>query len=356
LDRPTISVYEAHAEAWTRARRPRDDALRRALQLRDPLVDGWAVDLGCGPGWQVPALARPRAGLDAVRAFLVDARRALPGEMFVQGDLARLPFATGSVSFAWAQRSYVHLPRAEVPLALRELHRVVAPGGTVGLGLFVGDLEFGPLPDDEFPGRRFSSWPTPLLTDVLTGAGFEILRFEVCGHEVEVVARRSHSLPDTVGADMRLLVVGLNPSPTAARLGVGFSGPGNRFWPAALAAGLITVERDPVAALVDRGVGMTDLVKRVTARAADLTVSEYEAGFARLERLASWLRPAVVCVVGLAGWRRAIDRRATPGPQRHRIGGRPTYLMPNPSGLNAHVTVEVLASHLRAAADLAADP
>lgn len=353
MDRPTVSIYDHHAEAWTATRRPRDDALRRALRLRDPAPDGLAVDLGCGPGWQVPEMPRPRAGLDAAGAFLLQARRNFPGESFVRGDLAQLPFATGRVSFAWAQRSYVHLPRAELPLALRELHRVVTPGGTVGLGLFVGDLEFGPLPADEFPGRQFSSWPVRLLEDVVTGAGFRIMLLEVRDHEVEIVARRIESLPDTVASDMRLLLVGLNPSPTAARLGVGYSGPGNRFWPAALAAGLVTVDRDPLAALVEHGVGMTDLVKRVTTRAAELDPREFRKGVERLERLVSWLQPGAVCVIGLTGWRAAIDARATPGPQTRRIGGRPTYLMPNPSGLNAHVDVEGLAAHLRAAAALA---
>ena len=91
---------------------------------------------------------------------------------------------------------------------------------------------------------------------------------------------------------MRLLVCGLNPSVRAADAGVGLVTPGNRFWPAALAAGLVTRDRDPRHALLAHGVGMTDLVKRATPRAAELTRDEYRAGVERLGRLCAWLRHA----------------------------------------------------------------
>jgi TDG/mug DNA glycosylase family protein len=98
---------------------------------------------------------------------------------------------------------------------------------------------------------------------------------------------------------------------------------------------------------------MTDLVKRATPSADELTADEYRAGVARLERLVAWLAPAAVCVVGLTGWRAARDRAAAPGAQPARFGGAPLYLMPNPSGRNAHATLEALTDHLRAAAALA---
>ena len=79
---------------------------------------------------------------------------------------------------------------------------------------------------------------------------------------------------------------------------------------------------------------MTDLVKRATPRAAELTRDEYREGFARVERLCAWLQPAAVCFVGLAGWRAAADRHAQPGWQSE-VGGRPVYVMPSTSGLNA---------------------
>ena len=135
---------------------------------------------------------------------------------------------------------------------------------------------------------------------------------------------------------MRLLVVGLNPSLYAADAGVGYARPGNRFWPAARHAGLVTRDRDPSHALRAHGVGMTDLVKRATSNAAGLTATEYRTGMARVERLVRWLEPGAVCFVGLTGWRHAVDRHATAGPQPRRIGGRPVYVMPSTSGANAH--------------------
>jgi TDG/mug DNA glycosylase family protein len=148
---------------------------------------------------------------------------------------------------------------------------------------------------------------------------------------------------------MRLLVVGLNPSVYAADAGVGYARPGNRFWPAALAAGLVTVDRDPAQALFEHGVGMTDLVKRATTNAASLMPAEYRAGMDRVERLVRWLVPDGVCFVGLTGWRLAVDRRASAGPQPLQLGDRPVYVMPSTSGANAHSRLDELSAHLRAA-------
>jgi TDG/mug DNA glycosylase family protein len=153
---------------------------------------------------------------------------------------------------------------------------------------------------------------------------------------------------------MRLLVCGLNPSVYSADAGIGFARPGNRFWAAAIAAGLVTVDRDTRAALA-AGIGMTDLVKRATPRADELTRDEYRAGLARVERLVRWLQPGAVCFVGLAGWRAAVDRKAVAGLQPDGLGGRPAYVMPSTSGLNARTPPSELADHLRAALALADD-
>jgi len=98
---------------------------------------------------------------------------------------------------------------------------------------------------------------------------------------------------------------------------------------------------------------MTDLVKRATPRADELTVAEYTAGLERLERLSAWLRPGVVAFVGLAGWRAAVDRRAVAGVQERTLGGRPVYLLPSTSGANASSNLAALTEHLRAVAALA---
>jgi TDG/mug DNA glycosylase family protein len=160
-------------------------------------------------------------------------------------------------------------------------------------------------------------------------------------------------LPDRVGPGLWLLVCGLNPSPHAVEAGIGYVTPGNRFWPAMLAAGLATRDRDPDHLLRVHRIGMTDLVARSTARAAELRAEEYRAGLAALEATCERHRPGAVCFVGLAGWRAAVDRRAVAGVQERRVGGRPAYVMPSTSGLNAATPLAVLVDHLRAAATLA---
>jgi TDG/mug DNA glycosylase family protein len=203
----------------------------------------------------------------------------------------------------------------EIPLALWHLHRATAVGDRVRV---------------RFPAGA----DTELL---LEGGGFA------------ADGTRLRTLADCVGPHMRLLVCGLNPSLYAADAGVGFARPGNRFWPAALAAGVATVDRDPLALLTDRRVGMTDIVKRATVSAAELASDEYRHGVARLERLVGWLLPGAVCFLGFDGWRKAVDPKAVAGWQEQPVGGRPVYVMPNPSGLNAHTNVASLAAHFTAA-------
>jgi len=182
------------------------------------------------------------------------------------------------------------------------------------------------------------------LNDVLTGAGFSIARRQIERH---TRLTRVHTLPDTVGPNLNVLICGLNPSPSAADSGIGFARPGNRFWPAALAARLVTVDRDPGHALDRHGVGMTDMVKRTTRRADELSTHEYEDGLARLERLVCWHRPVILCFVGLAGWRQARDRRAKVGWQGEPLGGSRVYLVPSTSGLNASSQLPDFVEHFR---------
>lgn len=382
---PSVAVYESRAKDWMQQRtRVYGDRLERfaarvaaggaigpasaasagaaresaptgngapasaATGIGDAGNDTPVADLGCGPGWHVGDLPAPAVALDASRAMLAEVAAPLR----VAGDLRALPLRDRCLRGAWASRSYIHLARSEIPLALADLHRVLVSGAAVELHLFAGDTEWGELADDDFPGRRFSRWPEAWLRDVLVGAGFAVESIEQRKRVLLVAATRLHTLADTVAPGMRLLVCGLNPSLYAAEVGVGFARGSNRFWRAALAAGLVSRDRDPRHALVAHGVGMTDLVKRPTRQAAELTAAEYAEGLARLERLVERLEPDVVCFVGLAGWRAAADRRATPGPQPRRIGGRPAYVMPSTSGLNARTSLDELTAHLRAAAAL----
>jgi TDG/mug DNA glycosylase family protein len=354
VERDTVQVYEEHASEWRARRTPR--FLDEVEALTDTTPDDTvAIDLGCGPGGHLPSFTRPVVALDAALAMLRLAREAAPAAWPVQADLEALPFRRGVLGAAWARASYLHVRNERLPRALADLHRALAVGAPARLTLRAGTTS-GPLDDDDFPGRWFAGWTPDALADVLVGAGFIVESCDIDPDDafwIPTRVTRDRTLPDTVGPGMRLLVCGLNPSLHAADAGMGFVTPGNRFWPAALAAGLVTVDRDPFAALT-AGVGMTDLVKRATPRADELTRAEYRDGLARVERLVRWLQPGAVCFVGLAGWRAAADRRAVAGVQPLDLGGRPVYVMPSTSGLNARVPLAELTDHLRAATTLAA--
>ena len=189
----------------------------------------------------------------------------------------------------------------------------------------------------------------PPPAELVAGAGFGVESARPTSGRWVIDARRDRTLPDFVDAGMRVLVCGLNPSLVAADAGFGYAGATNRFWPAAVAAGLTAHPRQPLAGLAEDGMGMTDLVKRATPNADGLTPAEYRAGAERVARLVEWLRPGVVLFVGLVGWRAAIDRRARPGPQPSPFGGVPAYVMPSTSGRNARTTPAQLADHMRRA-------
>jgi TDG/mug DNA glycosylase family protein len=356
VDRETIAVYEAGAREW-RDRRPAR-FVERAAALAASVPDGEVrLDAGCGAGLHLPTLGEPVVALDGAFSMLELARSSSPRALPVQADLEWLPLRDGAVHGSWARASYLHVPREHLPWALLQLHRALAVGAPGAFTLRHGDGD-GPITDDDFPGRRFVDWRPEPLRDVFVGAGFDIDELAVDRERDEWIhARvvRSRTLPDYVGPGMRLLVCGLNPSVYAADRGVAFARPGNRFWPAALAAGLVERDRDPQDALWRHGIGFTDLVKRASARADVLTVDEYRDGMARVARLVEWLRPGAVCFLGLTGWRAVVDKRATAGEQPEGIGGAPAYVMPNPSGVNGHASLADLTEHLRAAITLSGD-
>jgi double-stranded uracil-DNA glycosylase len=138
---------------------------------------------------------------------------------------------------------------------------------------------------------------------------------------------------------LRVLFVGINPSLRSAEVGHHFARPGNRFWPTLHAAGFtprrLAPEED--VSLPGYGVGVTNIAARPTREAAELSRAELVAGAAELERVVARDRPALVAVLGLVAYRTAFARpKAAMGLQPDALGGRPVWVLPNPSGLNAH--------------------
>jgi double-stranded uracil-DNA glycosylase len=168
----------------------------------------------------------------------------------------------------------------------------------------------------------------------------------------ELEACRGMEVPDLLGSDVRLLFVGINPGLWTAATQTHFAHPVNRFYPALLRAGIITRPVDPSAGMSDedrdhlrsRGIGITNLVRRATARASELTDEERREGGSRLEALVAEVRPKVVAVAGITAYRSAFAlRRAVPGRQPADLSGAQLWVVPNPSGLNAHETIATLA-------------
>jgi double-stranded uracil-DNA glycosylase len=349
VDQRTRGVYEMRASEWARLRPPQHRSRAEAFAPRC-LPGRVAVDVGCGPGSYFDDLGRPLVGLDGAMGMLELARRAAGDVLLVQADMSRLPFARGRLGGAWARASYLHVHRTALPAALAELHAALELQAPIELSLKTGVGE-GQQPDDDFPGRFFAYWAADELAAVIAGAGFVLEDLQDTGGWLVVRATRARTLPDFVAEGMRILICGLNPSLVAADAGFGFAGPTNRFWAAAHAGGLVSVARRPLASLAIDHVGMTDLVKRATPRAADIARREYQEGAARVRRLVEWLQPGLVLFVGLEGWRAAVDRAAQPGRQPQDFGGVPTYVMPSTSGLNARTPMAELVRHLRAAQD-----
>lgn len=356
IDRRTVEVYDRLGRQWTEDSHPQD--AEHVAWVNTERRDGPVVDIGCGPGWSLKEVDQPAVALDASRTMLAMARTAAPEAPALLASAAQLPFGPVTLGGAVANRVLLHLTKADVPLALADLHRALRPDAPAFIRV-MGDKRGTDFRSRlKFAGRLFSGWSDAGWRDAVHGAGFTIewLDSDRDGDgpgRIAVRVRRAFTLADTVGPDMRLLICGLNPSPFSAQSGVGFGRPGNRFWPAALNAGLVSRDRDPIHALTAHGIGMTDVVKRTTRRADELTTEEYRDGLARLERLVAWLQPGAICFVGLAGWRASVNRTAVAGRQTETVGGRPAYLMPSTSGLNAHSQLDDLTEHLCLAAELA---
>jgi TDG/mug DNA glycosylase family protein len=173
----------------------------------------------------------------------------------------------------------------------------------------------------------------------------------------ELESFRGATVPDLVGQGVRLLFVGINPGLWTAATQTHFNHPGNRFYPALHAAGLVDIVVDRGRAmtvaerqhLIDRGIGITNLVAHATARADELGADELRAGVARLVEFVAEHQPRVVAVAGITAYRAGFGHpRAALGRQADPLDGSVLWVVPNPSGLNAHATVATLAAAYRA--------
>lgn len=147
------------------------------------------------------------------------------------------------------------------------------------------------------------------------------------------------TIPDVIAPKLRVLFCGINPGLYSAATGYHFARPGNRFWPALHAAGFTPERLQPWQEkdLLQVGCGITNLVARGTATAAELDSAELRAGRKTLERKVRRYRPSVVAVVGIGAYRDAFERpKAGLGLQPEPLAGVPVWVLPNTSGLNAN--------------------
>jgi double-stranded uracil-DNA glycosylase len=169
----------------------------------------------------------------------------------------------------------------------------------------------------------------------------------------QLLGFQNATVPDLVGPGLRLLFVGINPGLWTAATGAHFARPGNRFYPALAAAGITEylirasegMREEDRAHLIARGIGITNLVARASARADELVRGELREGGELLTRRVAQWRPRVVAVAGVTAYRHAFAfPRAMLGRQPVGLAGAELWVVPNPSGLNAHHDLSSLAA------------
>ena len=164
-------------------------------------------------------------------------------------------------------------------------------------------------------------------------------------------------VPDLIARDLKALFCGINPGLYSGAVGHHFARPGNRFWPALYAAGFTEKLLSPFEerALLKTGYGITNIVERATATAAELSAEEFVEGGRRLVAKLRRYRPQCLAILGISAYRAAFNLpKAVLGRQSEKIGDTIIWVLPNPSGLNAHYQPKDLArlfGELRTAID-----
>jgi TDG/mug DNA glycosylase family protein len=172
--------------------------------------------------------------------------------------------------------------------------------------------------------------------------------------KAELEATRGRTIPDVLAPDLDVVFVGINPGLWSGAVGHHFARPGNRFWKALHGSGFTDRLLSPLedANLLERNLGLTNLVARTTATAAELEADEIRAGARGLEDRLALLHPRSVAVLGIGAYRTGFGRRdASLGPQEEDLGGARLWVLPNPSGLNAHYQLGELIERFRALRD-----
>jgi TDG/mug DNA glycosylase family protein len=163
----------------------------------------------------------------------------------------------------------------------------------------------------------------------------------------DLAAARDLTIPDVIAPGLRVLFSGINPGLYSAAAGHHFARPGNRFWPALYHSGFTPRQfrPDEQEQLLELGLGITNVAARATARADELTARELRDGGQELLAKAVRMRPQWLAVVGVTAYRTAFGQpRATVGPQDLTAGQTRLWVLPNPSGLNAHWSAPRLAN------------
>jgi double-stranded uracil-DNA glycosylase len=172
-----------------------------------------------------------------------------------------------------------------------------------------------------------------------------------------LLAARGKTVPDVIAPQLRVLFCGINPGLYSGATGHHFARPGNRFWPVLHRAGFTERVLAPAeeGVLLQHGLGVTNLVARTTAAADELTKDELIAGCRRLQAKVARYRPRIVAVLGVGAYRVAFGRpKAVIGPQDESLGSAAVWVLPNPSGLNAHYQLRELVQVFRALRQAAA--
>ena len=166
----------------------------------------------------------------------------------------------------------------------------------------------------------------------------------------EILAAANKTVPEVIAPGLSVLFCGINPGLYTAAIGHHFGRPGNRFWPSLFAGGFTPRHFDPSEEreLLPLGYGITNIVARATATADELTSEEQIAGGKTLRRKVKRFAPRTIAILGVGAYRVAFEKpKATLGLQEESLGGTRVWVLPNPSGLNAHYQLDALAKLFR---------